>query len=357
MAPITHKLRRMSQTNTRKGTPQPWAEMLRRNWPRIHTVELHYRTAQRGAFASVEGAAITLPSGVDDEDEEAEPLEGPEAAAAVAGDMYQRAWVFLEASEDDVRRLYFQLACYELKEGVLTQIAATAVGGGLRRDGTVAVEDEQEEATERERARTREDWMWSRIVERDKMIQSMAKQFPSLIEKVSDLVNSTIDARAKVASSERDMRKDELDARVDMEQTQAAGAAFETAAREFGPAATIYAQAHYAEKTSSPSSSTDSHPSAVVEAMRAVDRECDPATFVAVADVLGWETANDLQRAMALAYVPEPDEAAIREVWRALAPEIIASQQKLGPALPEGKARALAAAVMRLHTLCSSASA
>jgi hypothetical protein len=341
----------MAPSNARKGTPQPWAEMLRRNWPRIHTIELHVRTAQRGAFASVEGAATTLPR-PEDEDGTDAPIEGPEAAAALAGDMYERAWQYLHAADEDTKRLYFQLACYELKDGVLEQLAATAVGGGLRRDGTVAVEDEQEEQTERERARTREDWMWSRIVERDKMLMNMAKQFPALVEKVGELVDSTIEARAKVATAERDMRKDELDARVEMAQTDAAADAFAQASRDFGPAATQWAAAKYAEATRS-SSTTEPHDSAIVNAARDVSAQADPATVVTLAGVLGWETVNDLQRALALAFVAEPSEDGIREAWRHLAPEIIASQEKLGPALPEEKARALAAAVMRLHSLCS----
>ena len=144
-------------------------------------------------------------------------------------------------------------------------------------------------------------------------------------------------------------------ARVDMAQTAEAGAAFRAASENFGPAATIWAQAKYNESTApaGDGATVEAHASPIVEAMRAVDRECDPATFGAVADVLGWETANDLQRAMALAYLAEPDEAAIRECWRALAPGIIAAQERLGPALPEGKAKALAGALLRLHALCS----
>lgn len=342
----------MPQPNARKGTPQPWAEMLRRNWPRIHTIELHVRTAQRGAFASVEGAAVTLPRPEDDDGGDA-PIEGPEAAAALAGDMYTKAWAYLHAADEETKRLYFQLACYELKDGVLEQLAATAVGGGLRRDGTVAVEDEQEEQTERERARTREDWMWSRIVERDKMLMSMAKQFPALVEKVGDLVDTTIEARAKVASAEREMRKDELDARVEMAQTDAAASAFEATLRDLGPSVAAYVQWKASEGAARSSSTAEPHGSAIVMAAREVSAECDPATVVAIAGALGWETVNDLQQALALAFLAEPDEAGVREAWRHLAPSIIAEQEKLGPALPEEKGRALAAAVMKLHALCS----
>lgn len=339
----------MPKKRKNAGTPQPWAEMLRRCWPRIHSVELHVRSNNRGAFTSVEGAAVTVPR---PEDEDAsEPLEGPEAAAGLAGDMYRRAWEHLDSTDEDCRRLYFQLAAYELRGGVLEQIAATAVGGALRKDGTVESE-ELDESTERERSRTREDWQWARIVERDKMIMRMAGQFPAIVEKVGELATATIDARSKVATAEREMRKDELDARVDLEQSRQAGEAFQAAVERFGPAATIWAQARYAESTRP--ADVEPHPDAVVEAARGVSRCADPATIVAIAGVLGWETVNDLQAVMALAFADAPDPAAVAAGWVAIAPALIAKQSELGPALPKEKAEALASAVMTLHSLCVS---
>lgn len=336
-----------SSTRTR-GTPRAWREILQRHWPRIDAVEVDWRPNNNAPWQGVEGGSVQCPEIIDAASGEAR-REGPEAAAKLAGEMYGRCHVHLNEQDEKYRILWYQISVSEMKDGVMTVIESTGVGGGINRDGTVE-SDDTDDRTDAERKKAREDYNFDLYKKSTDINFKLLDKFVSFLTAVEGIVGRSFEAQAKAAGAAAEAAKAEYDFKVDIAQMDEAGKAFEKFMDEMGPAAKIYASAYYASATRSKNPDREKHDNPTVEAARVLLDHLDGPTQAKLSTIIDAEPMHDVLVVLAMALHDEPDINELRAAWlEVFKPFEKASDDIIKALGPEG-AQALGAALYAFHS-------
>ncbi len=348
------------------GTPEPWTSLARRRWAEAHTFEIHYRLSPKSTFLAVPAGQIVVPELVDDDDEEEteeeeteeedEPeREGIEGAADTASELWRRAWSHFDSL--DRKRAFYQLTAYKLEDGNLVPLEKTTTGGTLKDDGTIDIDSAWDEASDRERERSIQDWAMGVAKDSVKMMLSIADSNRRFAIGVTDLVTETLKARAEVATKHLEHREAELEAEISMERAKQAGDVARDWGDRFAPAVNLFAAAKHAEATRAPGADRPAHPSPVVESARRLLAALDGLALSYLIPIVGAELASDVLTVLRLSEEADPDPAAIAHAWQAVVPALLKHQPKVAEALPPELAQRLAAALQALTLACASAAA
>ncbi len=332
--------------STTRGTPRPWSELLRRHWPRVHTIEVDWRTNNRGTWSSLEGSAVIIPEVDDDK------REGPEAAAAMAGTMYEKAWQHLDERDEDTRRLCYQLSAWEYDEktGALVLLENTSIGGVLRRDGTVESVDD-DDASDAERTRAREDYNWGLYKKSTDINFKLFDKVVGILGKVESIVGAAWDAQSEAAAHAAESQRDKYEFEIDKAQLKAFEGAFRDFTQNMGGAATIYASAKYAEHTRPGGPRPAKHDDARVEAARVLLDHLNGPALAKLSLVLDAELIQDVMVVLAVALEDSPNVDELRAGWVAVAPQLIAKQPEIAGVLEKKVAEGLQAALVAFHEI------